>query len=308
MGPLLASLSRRIGSRIKRTLGLPPYGRLAQDLVIIATRRTGSSFLCDCLRSFPDALSLREIYNPSGTSGSGGVIPALARRSGQAFSGWRDKKLIEWARSDPMRHWAMLAAIARAKGKTLLSFKVFDKHLPASQVGAMLAARRPAVLFLVRNRLDVYISARKAGVSSKWAKADTTDIGLTITTAEFLRWCERIDSWYGDVLGHVMTAGLPFLVLRYEDHVSGDPSRVTQVLAEAFGELGIATRRPVAALPSRYIRQDRAPTTFDKIANGDAIRTELRQMGKLDYALSPPLTDSVWSRSSPEASGSRPGS
>src|SRR5215216_7149602 len=115
MGRLLASLSKRIGSRVKRTLGLPPYGPFAQDLVIVATRRTGSSYLCDCLRSFPDALSLREIYNPSGTSGPGGVISALARRSTQAFSGWRDKNLIELARSDPMRHWAMLAVIARAQ-------------------------------------------------------------------------------------------------------------------------------------------------------------------------------------------------
>lgn len=163
------------------------------------------------------------------------------------------------------------------------------------RAGALIAERRPAVLFLVRNRLDVYISATKAGASSKWAKTDTTGIGPTITTDAFLRWAERIDHWYGDMLGHVMTARLPFLVLRYEDHVSGDASHVVQVLGEAFGVLKIRTKRPAAAFPSSYVRQDRAPTTFDKVANGDAIRAELSALGKLDYALSPPLVDRVWS-------------
>jgi len=295
MRRLFRNLSKRITSRIKRTLGLPPYSRYVQELVIIATRRTGSSFLADCLRSFPDALSLREVYNPSGTTGSRRVVSALERRSGRSFAGWRDKELIEWARRNPMRHWKMLAAIARAQGKSLLSFKVFDKHLLADAAGALIAERRPAVLFLVRNRLDVYISATKAGASSKWAKTDTTGIGLTITTDAFLRWAERIDHWYGDMLGHVMTARLPFLVLRYEDHVSGDASHVVQVLGEAFGVLKIRTKRPAAAFPSSYVRQDRAPTTFDKVANGDAIRAELSALGKLDYALSPPLVDRVWS-------------
>lgn len=301
----MASLHKRIVSRIKRALRLPPYDRPSQELVIIATRRTGSSYLADCLRSFPGALSLREIYNPSGTTGPQRVLSALARRSGQPFRGWRDKQLIEWARSDPMRHWEMLAAIARARGRTLLSFKIFDKHLPAEQVGAFIAARRPAILFLVRNRLDVYISARKAGISSKWAKADTTDIGLAITTDEFLRWCERIDGWYGDMLHHVTSADLPFIVLRYEDHVSRDAAHVAEVLAGALGELGIAVSRPAASFRTTYIRQDAARSTFDKIANGDSIRTELSGLGKLDYALSPPLADRVWSQGCVVSAGLR---
>lgn len=268
-----------------------------QELLIIATQRTGSNFVCECLRAFSGALVLMEVFHSKSVQGTGRVrylLPELGVRLGLQPANPSDPALVQAFRADPARAWAALADIATKHRRELLAFKIFDRQLPIPQLAPILKARRPPILFLVRSRLDVYISYVKASSGGRWAQSDTTAAKPDISVEQFLSWSARIDQWYADAMEVVTCAGLRHLVLRYEDHIRREKDDVVLLLERALAELGVSVTPRIAIPPTQHFKQDRISTPFDKIGNGDRIRTQLLEMGRLDYSLDAPLSDRVW--------------
>ncbi len=268
-----------------------------EELLIIATQRTGSNFLSECLRAFARTLVLREIFHNRSVLGANGqsyVLDELGKRLGLPISSSSEPELVSFFRREPARAWSMLAEIAASHRRKLLTFKIFDRQLPVDHLAPILKARKPAVIFLVRCRLDVYISLMKAKAVGGWSKADTTATKISISAEEFLEWSKGVDLWYQETSQLADRLRLRRLVLRYDDHVKADKERVVSLLQRALEELGIKVSQLPEIPPGTYFKQDRRSSPFDRIGNGQDVKAKLTALGLLDYALQSPLADRVW--------------
>ena len=284
--------------RVRRLFSGPP-SELPPELLIVATQRTGSNYLCECLRAFSLALVLREIFHRRsvlGTNGATFVLPDLSARLGISAETDSDPALVDFFQREPARAWATLADIAAERNRTFLAFKVFDKQLPVSVLGPIVKSRRPAVLFLVRRRLDVYISLMKARTASEWSKSDTTSTKIDISVEDFLAWSATVDNWYAEMRRVIDEAGLKFLVLGYDQHLKADKDTVVRLLEKALWKVGVDVPPRPELPPAAYFKQDKVETPFDKIGNGGEVEARLRDMGRLDYALEAPLAEQIWTK------------
>src|SRR5690606_27038600 len=102
---------------------------------------------------------------------------------------------------------------------------------------------------------------------------------------EFLAWSAKVDKWYEETSRAVDEAGLRSLVLRYDEHLRAEKERVVPFLRRALRELDIDVWARPQVPPGAYFMQDKLPTPFKKIGNGDAVEAQLRALGRLDYAL-----------------------
>lgn len=291
-------LHKRILRRLRRLFKGSSADR-PPELLIVATQRTGSNYLCECLRGFSLALVLREIFHRRSVLGSNGatfVLPELSARLGISAETDSDPALVDFFQREPARAWATLADIAKDRRRTFLAFKVFDKQLPVSVLEPIVKSRRPAVLFLVRKRLDVYISLMKAKVASEWSKADTTSTKIDISVEEFLAWSATVDTWYAEMRRVIDEAGLKFLVLGYDQHLKSDKDTVVGLLEKALKKIGVDVPPRLNMPPGAYFKQDKVESPFARIANGDEVEARLRDMGRLDYALEAPLTEQIWKK------------
>lgn len=290
---LTTTLVEKVVRRVRRRV-LGPL--LIKNLVIVATRRTGSNFLCDCIRAFPHTLSLQEIYSrqASGLQRFKLVLKELGNKLGIDFANHMDPRRAEYFQRYPNESWRALAEIAAAHDRKLFSFKVFEDHLPIEVLGPLMVKRRAAVLFLVRNRLDAYISLRKAAASKLWSRTDTTGTQIEISAAEFLAWADKLDRWYGGMFEVAKRGRLRHIVLRYEDHIMVPQEEAFSLLRQALDSLGIRLGEPQPRDVPSYFKQDKNASPFDKVRNGAQIEAELTELGKLDYALDAPLSAEVW--------------
>ncbi len=276
---------------------LPGRAALPRELVIIAAARTGTNHLCGTLGGFPGTLMLHEIFDESAVYGLNGrpwLLPHFARLLGRPLSGEDDPALIDFFRRNPARAMAELAGLAAAHGVALLGHKVFPDQLPAEDLTRLLAERRPAVLFVVRQRLASYVSLLKAKSSGRWTNFDSSGVMVEADVTAFLAWSARRDSWYAEMHAVTVAAALPHLTLSYERHLDAPGEELTGTLTYCLSTLGIALPPPRLGRHPAFARQDGTAGVFQRLANGRAFEQSLIEAGKLDYALGAPLAETVW--------------
>ena len=102
---VLKKLARRFREQL--TVAKP-----LQEVLVIATQRTGSNFMVECLRAFSRSFVLLEVFHGRSVQGINAaryMLPDLANRLGVSASNGKDPALVEAFRNDPARAWAALA-------------------------------------------------------------------------------------------------------------------------------------------------------------------------------------------------------
>jgi hypothetical protein len=282
--------------RAWQKLGAPFHRRRLQELVILSMPRTGSSYLGDCLSSMPGTLVLREIFNPRGRLGV--LKLARAKRELEALLGKSleesaDPQLQAYFTSQPLDAIEIVARAAADERNALMVYKIINHQLERSQLETVLVQRKPEVIVLVRQRLDVWVSLRKAATVGKWHHQDTRAIEIGVDVDEFVDWFKDVDDWYRWVMDVTAQLGLRTLVLDYDRHLDHPPDKMRRSITGWLGELQITLPSSPPRDSRPRDRQDAATDPFSKVTNGVELRANLIECGLLDYALSPPLADRI---------------
>ena len=258
--------------------------------------RTGSSYLSDCLSSLPGTLVLREIFNPRGRVGVLRLERAkieLERLLATRLEASDDPRLQSYFTSQPLEAIEIVSGAVAEEQNALMVYKIINHQLERAKLEAVLQQRRPAVIVLVRQRLDVWVSLMKAATVGKWHHQDTRDIEIGVDIDQFVKWFEEADDWYQFVMEVTGKLGLRLLVLDYDRHLDRPPEEIRRSIASWLRALDIRLPTGPAKDTRPRERQDAATDPFSKVTNGPDLRAKLVERGLLDYALSPPLADRI---------------
>ncbi|MDR7126636.1 sulfotransferase [Pseudotabrizicola sp. 4114] len=251
-------------------------------LVVLAGPRSGSNFLCSILDGAPGMLSLSEVFNPRDIFGLNNH-PALHQRLLDRFGS--EEKLHHAFRMTPeLAADALMAETATARQ---VMIKVFPNQVHGAALRAILARHGAGAIFLVRRRLDQFISLHKAMSQDLWHSAETTDLRPAIDTEQYLRWTAVMDEWIRQTARACQQLGLPVASLRYErDLLDPDPESRAHALAARLAALPCGFTPQTIRRKSFFRRQDISDDPFVKVADGTRLKEDLNANGVLDQALS----------------------
>jgi hypothetical protein len=239
-------------------------------LCIIATPRTGSSYVCAMLRHIAGVRSKTEIFHRAQAFS---VTPAEVASVGVAaqrrFDGPDDPELTAWMRQYPLR---AMRAIAREPGgppAKMLSFKIFPDQLPVRIIRTRFIALAEMRFLAVKRRIiDAYISLSKARLLQRWGGVDTTEISVTLDAAAFVRYVEHHRRWYDTLSAELANSGKSCPELRYEEFAAVGAEDFVQTLATMLHGLGGRGLTPMAETPRNLpLKQDRSSNYEDKVTN-----------------------------------------
>jgi hypothetical protein len=263
------------------------------EIVILASPRSGSNFFCECIGALPEVAGFYELFNPNGVFGIGRrILPDICDRFGLTdVENAKDPRLIQIFRQDPLEALDALATSSRQQGKSAMSYKILPRQLPMDTIGRILDDDRRHPLFLVRRRLDVYISLQKARHSGSWTQGRSVYVRPELQVDDFLRWSAETDEWYAEAFKASQERAKRIIVANYESDVDVPKRKLIKGLHRSLRTFGVRTTLDRGVKRARFKRQDRSGDPLDKISNGVALRASLQEAGMLKYALGAPLEE-----------------
>lgn len=247
--------------------------------------------LCECLDALTGAVACHAHFNGRGAFGLRPGAPQLARFAptlGHTPADARDPALIAHFRTDPHTALDTLARAAADEGLALMGYKVFPRQVTMPVLASLMRRPRTRVGFILRNRLDTFISYEKARQQDAWKGADTTLFRPDLDPQAFLAWAAETDRWFADTVRLAQEAGHRPFVWRYDADIDVGKPALVAALAETLAAAGVAVAAPPTVGRTRHVRQDETARPFRKIANGPAVRQALRAARRLRYARSEP--------------------
>lgn len=266
-----------------------------EEIVILSSPRSGTNYFCDSIGEFNEVLGFAEIFNPAGVFGTKrqNVLKHLSKHLGASIREATDRRLTTFFRTEPLEALHVLGEAARLTGAKFISYKIFPRQLAQEDLARLLASPGRTLLFIVRRRLDAYISYEKARQGAAWTNVRTADMRPTIDARQFMKWAKSTDEWLDYCVQVAEAHGKAFKIARYTEDVDVPKPTLMRNIQYNLGELGINVTMPDGKVRTRFNRQDRAVGPFQKIFNGEELRAELRSMTKYNYALGHPLADLV---------------
>ncbi len=261
------------------------------ELLIVSVPRSGTNFFCECLDALTGAVAYHELFNGRGAFGLRPGAPQLARFApalGHTPADARDPALIAHFRAEPHAALDTLARAAADEGLVLMGYKVFPRQVAMPVLASLMRRPRTRVGFILRNRIDTFISYEKARQQETWKGTDTTLFRPELNPQAFLDWAAETDRWFADTARLALNTGHRPFVWRYDADIDVGKPALVAALAETLGAAGIDVAAPTTVGRARHIRQDESAGPFRKIANGPAVRAALRAAGRLRYARGEP--------------------
>ena len=227
-------------------------------------------------------LSLSEVFNPRDIYGLNNH-PVLRRRLLDRFGS--DDRLLHAFRMTPER--AIDALMEDTPDARWVMIKVFPNQVHGAALRAILAKHGAGAIFLVRRRLDQFISLQKAMAQDVWHSIETTDLRPDINTVQYLRQTAVLDDWITRTVRSCQRLSLPVASLRYErDLLDPDPESRARALAARLDVLPCGFTPETIGKKSFFRRQDTSDDPFVKVTNGPRLKQDLIAYGVLDHALS----------------------
>lgn len=267
----------------------PPDCNGRRGIVIVAIGRSGTNHFCQTLRNFRHLRSMHEIFHEKKTYGLE-RYRELVTLFDPAYDDTEEssQKLVEMFAADPTGSVHKINEYSLEKPGRYFSFKVFPEHLDEKQLEEIHRNFIRSAVIIVRPRLDVYISQHKALETQLWIKQDTTNFKIKIDVEKFLSWAAYRDNWYCSQHRLLREIGITPHVFSYEDHINVSQRQLLRKIQSDLRKDGMQLKNKNLFPISVYKKQDRSASVFDKITNGEAVRQQLVEMDKLDYALTAP--------------------
>lgn len=266
-----------------------------RDVIIISSPRSGTNFFCECIGSLTGVTSYFEVFNPRGVMGAGDArtLATLSAKLKKPVLSAKDPGLLAYFADSPLDGLGLLRGHARGQGAQVLSYKIFPNQLSPEMLEAILRRPGALVVFIVRQRLQTFISYKKATTRDVWKNAETGDQLVEIDAAEFISWGRRIDRWYAEARDLVEAHGIDHAIWSYEDDIDAPKPQVIDRIAAMLQERGLELESTDEARKVKFRKQDLPVGPFKKISNGEALRAALRDHRAYNYALANPFEDTA---------------
>lgn len=264
-----------------------------QEIAIIAAPRSGTNYFCDTLGAFDEVASFFELFNPRGVFGLErlpAIYDHLSSCLGQDVDGVSDPDLIRFVKENPVRFLEVLSAGVEALEKKALSYKIFPGQLPAHTLEELLSNPERRFMFIVRSRIDTFISFKKAMELDNWINRPTGDLMVEVSFDEFMEWAALQDKWYAEAEDILRRANQRYIAFSYEADINVPKETLVEKQYLSLRSLGVDAFFPDTVTPPRFKRQDKLIGPFKKIANGEELKQQFLSQGLLGkYALRNPL-------------------
>ncbi|MGB3788919.1 MAG: hypothetical protein WA949_12985 [Phormidesmis sp.] len=265
-----------------------PAGAVVRPLLIIGSERTGSNYLCDLLNTHPQIAAYYEIFSNVGIMMRDSEVKALCEMQNWPFSGSRyDRDLISRFKDRPDRIIQLLEGGLPA-GKEILSFKVFQNHLPSEKLIQLI--QDYDVIAVTRRVIDSYISFVKATETDEWLRLDTTRIQPALHIDNFVDWYSQRHAHYKLGAEHyTKTHHRAIPILRYEEFTRGSNlENLTFVCEKIASSMGIELDNSLGTSDMKFkfgfSKQDKNASVMDKVANWVEFEQQLQERGLLEIA------------------------
>ncbi len=261
----------------------------AKPLVIIASERTGTNYLCALLGHHPQIASYYEIFSNVAVMMTDEEVKALCALQIWPFAHRSDPQLVERFKSSPHQIIKLIGSELSSKEidrekERILSFKVFQGHLPPKVLAQMID--KYSAIAVTRRVIDTYISFVKATKTSAWLKLDTTQVKPALDIEDFVSWYEQRQTHYKQCANQYLeTYHSKIEVLRYEEFTRGSNAENLAFVCEKISAAtGVVFNRFSAEFDLKFWKQDRNQSVTDKVANWSEFEKQLQQKGLLEAA------------------------
>ncbi|PUB17572.1 radical SAM/SPASM domain-containing protein [Yoonia sediminilitoris] len=287
---------RQPGAPAVRTTKTPPMGdpKDAKLILVLGVQRTGSNYLFGCLDRVKEFYTLREVFNPLGAFGmtfhKQMGLRHFGALLGQTFTSERDPRLCEYVRADPAETLQHLRGLAAGMGRNAVALKVFDNQLQnANLCNEILSDPAVVPVLLKRQLLASYISRTKARMANVWARKDVTGLRPEIDVDDYLQWQDATIGWYQQLEDAMQRLGKTPINLTYNQITRGSPREMLNALLSQLGQAGVVSMPIRDDFDPPLMRQDTTDDIFDRVANGNTLKNNLRSREQLQIALDIPL-------------------
>lgn len=259
-------------------------------ILLISQKRCGTNWLMELIGALPKTICFRDVFNPGGAfglkPGRNAAAAAIAEHLDLPILEERDPDLIDFVRTEPELFLRFVEAAIQRKGCCWCGATIFDGHLSPQQFRSVISAKGTLVVLLKRRNLDRAISLKKARLTGAWKGLDTSEIRPEVTWQDVDNAIQESKSWFDFVEDCLQVNEIPFVELRYEDHVLEGPEHVLLHLASHTSNFPWAEGEPVP-IPSIQA-QDLTRDVFERISNGAELKKALQEHGIFGEAMNYP--------------------
>jgi|GEM_PF-4557308 len=264
-----------------------------KELILIASPRTGTNYLCDTLGAFDEILNLFEIFNYNGVFGTE-RFPEIFTYFNKVLkidnSDVMERHFVNYVMNNRIRFIEQLNYFAERIGKTVISYKILPEQLASKELDEIINDYSKAFLIIGRSRIDTFISYKKALHTNEWVHKNTKEVMIEVSFDEFMQWSINMDKWYQDILDKLILAKQQFCLMSYETDINVPKGLLIEKLYLIMRGLGFDLSFPQKYPPPMYNRQDAEVGPFKKILNGKELKQKFIDKNLLQrYALRSPL-------------------
>ncbi len=256
---------------------------LAKPLVIIASERTGTNYLCDLLGHHPQIAAYYEIFANVAVMMTDAEVKDLCEVQNWPFTSRSDRTLIARFKSSPDQIIDLIQKHLSAQQK-ILSFKVFQDHLPIKTLAQLI--RDYEAIAVTRRVIDTYISFVKATTKDEWLRLDTTKIKPTLHIEDFIDWYHKRHDYYKLCANQYSKAHhREIKVLRYEEFTHGsNRENLIFVCKQISDSMGVCLDSPDTEFDIGFWKQDKNSSVTDKVENWAEFEKQLRESDLFEVA------------------------
>lgn len=264
-----------------------PARDLVRPLIIIASERTGSNYLCDLLSHHPQIAAYYEIFANVFVMMTDAEVRTLCKMQNWPFASRDDQELIKRFKERPHQIIELIANRLPVE-KKVLSFKVFQNHLPHEALAQMLQDYEAVAV--TRRVIDSYISFVKAREKDEWVRSDTTKVQATLHIEGFVSWYQERHDYYKLCANQYLeTHGREISVLSYEEFTCGSNLENLIFACEKIADstdvyLDTYLDSTDIEFELKFWKQDKNPSVTRKVKNWREFKTRLKERGLLEIA------------------------
>lgn len=194
-------------------------------ILILCEPRTGSNLLCEATESYKDLQCINEFYLSPHINLYVKEDHVPADLPHKRLESIQQDKLFTFLNVKEEDYFNLLVNIYKQPIEALIELynvtdktlvvKIMHKHFDDLNLDRLLDLPFVEVILLERtNKLEEYVSHRKAIEFNKWYNADTSDIKITVDIDKFLERKQASLDWYKKI--RLRLSGKKYLELNYE--------------------------------------------------------------------------------------------
>lgn len=253
------------------------------EIIVITTGRSGSSIFLDSLSKIENSFSYAEILHPNKLSRVRHILHDLTDIT-QGNN--PEDTILNLRKNDPIRYMNIITEYSKRR-YNLISYKCLPYQILNSKeiIDYFLNKLDAVFLFLVRSKVDTYISFLKANYLEAWSKIDTTNIKIKVNYSDMINYANNTENEMKELYNLFKIK--KHKIISYEDYINDNISNICFKNINLLKEFNIFINSETIQYLEYLNKQDKNVNTFDKISNREEIILKLKSDNMYNYIIRP---------------------